>query len=723
MNGLPKSESDDVGTTSARDASPAFRALLIGIDFYYPNRLPNTAEYRSLLGCVSDVDRVEKLLRARIPMPYTIRKLVAPNVGIGQPGGPRSAWPTYANIKAELDRLLAETQPGDHVYIHYSGHGGRILTSFPDLKGRDGYDETLVPTDIGDTSTRNLRDLDIAYYLDALTTKNQATVSVVLDSCHSGGATRGDDVAPRCATGAPEGVDPTLDTTERPTGGVAPHDELCAAWQRLAATGSGRRAAIGTTWLPEARDYVLLAACRDVESALEVDAKGGRQGVLTTAFLEALDGLSADQTWKALYERVLAGVQSRFPSQTPQLLGQGARQVLGRQLRPVVSTVRVNEIDMAKGRVKLGAGQVTGTREGARFGIYLPETTNFTERDRRVGTAIVETTMAVESWAKLEEGAIASVKPGAPAVLEDVGEIALRRAVNLFHRDDLPPGTDQEQALGAVRDEIERGGRGFLELRTGRTPDYYQVAIDKDRRYEIWDASGKPVPNVGTVSVDAPEAARAVVDRLIHLLRYQTIQEVAAPFSGLKDMLRIELLAPPPEWSHDKPPLGGTVIEPSGDAYVMKPDAWVFVRVVNDSNSHVNVAIIDLGDDYGIRALEPAPPEGHLTPTRRYSTVAARKESLFALQFFLSEGRASSTDIIKIFATVGDTDYWWLLHTPIDEPVTRSLTTRDAAAHDALYRLREALDADENTEREVRPRSAPGEDWTARQFRVVTKRT
>ncbi|WP_437589435.1 caspase family protein [Sorangium sp. So ce1000] len=722
MNGQPNHEPDDAGTSSARDTSPTFRALLIGIDFYLPNRLPNDATYMSLRGCVSDVERMVDVLRARITLPLDITMLLARNLGGGEPGGPRSTWPTYDNMKGALDGLLARTQPGDPVYIHYSGHGGRVPTKFTNLKP-GGVDETLVPMDIGESLTRYLRDLDIAYYLDALTAKKQATVTVVLDSCHSGGATRGVDVAPRCATNAREGTDPTLDTTKRPTDGVAPDDELAAAWKRAEATGSGRRDVTTTTWLPEARDYVLLAACRDVETAIE-EREGGRpQGVLTTAFIEALKEPGDDQTWKTLYERVLALVHSKYPSQTPQLLGQGARQVFGSKLRPVVSTVRVNDVDVAKRKVKLGAGQVTGTPTGAKFGIYAPGTTDFTQLDRRVGAATVERMMAVESWASLEEGAaIESVKPGAPAVLEDVGSIELRRAVNLFHRDDLPPAIDQDRALGAVQAEIKEGGRGFLELVAGETP-YYQVALDKDSRYEIWDASGKPIPNVGTVAIDAPDAAKVVIDRLIHLLRYQTIQEVAAPLSGLKDRLRIELLAPPPEWSMDKPAQGGTVIEPSGGTYEMKPDAWVFVHVVNESSSPVNVAVIALGDDWGIRALEPPPPEGSMFPTRRYSTVDAKKESRFALQFFLSEGRASSTDVVKIFATVGDTDFLWLLHRPINDPVTRSLTTRDTAAHDALFRLREALDADENDQREVRPRSAPGEDWTATQFRIVTKRT
>ncbi|WP_437836637.1 caspase family protein [Sorangium sp. So ce1153] len=721
MNDHRDSGSDAREMSEPRSAGPTFRALLIGIDFYSKSSLENSATYVSLRGCVSDVDRVKKKLEARITLPHDIRTLLAPNVGEARPGGPESDLPTYKNMKAELDGLCARTQPGDHVFIHYSGHGGRVRTKCSRVKP-GGFDETLVPMDIGDGSPY-LRDLDLAYYLDKLTKEKQATVTVVLDSCHSGDATRGVNVAPRCATGARQGTDPTLDTTERPTDGVAPDDELCDAWMRLVATGNGRRDAVATTWLPEARDYVLLAACRDVETAIEERLEGDRSaGVLTTAFLQALDEIGKEQTWKVLYERVLASVHSKYPSQTPQLLGQGERQILGAELREVVSTARVNEIDEQNRKVKLSAGMVTGTPTGAKFGIYPPGTIDFTQPNLRVAVAVVDRMLAVESWASLEEGAdIRSVKLGAPALLEDLGSIALRRAVNLFHRDDLPPGIDQDQALGAVREQIERRGRGFLEVASTGTSDY-QVALNKDRRYEIWDPSGNPIQRVGTVAAFAPKAAETVVDRLIHLLRWQAILKVADPVSGLKDKLHIELLAPPPGWSESEPAVGGTVIHPEGGAYVIEPDAWVFVHVVNGSESPVNVAVIDLGEDWGIRALEPAPPEGHRTPTRRYTTVDARSDSRFALQFFLPQGRASSRDVIKVFATLRDTDFWWLLHTSIDTPVTRSLETRDTAANDALFRLREALDADENTLRDARPRSAPGEEWTARQIDVVTQR-
>ncbi|WP_437777224.1 caspase family protein [Sorangium sp. So ce1097] len=720
MEGEPNDEHDEAGTSSARDTGPTFRALLIGIDLYVPNRLPSDASYESLSGCVNDVGRVEDMLRARVTGPIEIKKLLSYSAGARPPDGTRSDsdWPTptYANMKAAFDALVARAQPGDQVYIHYSGHGGRVPTRFEDLKGAGRYDETLVPMDIGESSTRHLRDVDIAYYLDALTRKTQAIVTVVLDSCHSGGATRGVDVAPRCATGARAGADPTLDTTERPADGVAPDDELRAAWRRFTAAGAAPGAAAGTTWLPESSDYVLLAACRDDQSAAEVNIEGARRGVMTEAFLKALARLDKEQSWKTLYERVLAWVHSHYPTQTPQLLGRGERQVLGVELRQIAYTVTVIEIDETSRKVRLRAGRAMGIVKGSRFGIYGVGTTDFTQRDERVGAATVSEVTATESWAALDEDTpIARVELGAPAQLEDVGSVSLRRAVNLFRRDDLPAGIDQERSFDALRAAIETRGRGFLVLQTDGTP-YYQVAINHRDHYEIWDPLGKPMPNVGGVDVHKPNAAEHVVDRLLHILRYQTILEIEDPFSVLKDALRVELRAPPPGWSPGDWMQGGTVIEPSGDAYAVKLGTHTFVRVVNESDRRVNVVAIDLEEEWGIAAvMPPGPAFGY------YTAVDARKDVWFALEAILRPGRSSAVDVIKIFATVDDADFWWLLHPPIDQPITRSARTRSTAARNALFRLREALDADRNTERAVRVISQPGSDWTVRQFRLAVR--
>lgn len=127
------------------------------------------------------------------------------------------------------------------MYIHYSGHGGRATTTFPDLKGKEGIDEALVPTDIGNSEARYVRDVEIAPLLKAMVDKG-LIVTVVFDSCHSGGATRGNGKAVKRGTDS-------VDTAPRPTTSeVATHNELMATWQ---GAGTTRNVKPGSGWLLE----------------------------------------------------------------------------------------------------------------------------------------------------------------------------------------------------------------------------------------------------------------------------------------------------------------------------------------------------------------------------------------------------------------------------------------------------------------------------------------
>jgi hypothetical protein len=77
-------------------------------------------------GAVRDVLRVETFLGGGLGIaPERIRKLrISPSPG-STPPEPREMWPTYEAMVSALKRLAEEILPGDEVYIHYSGHGGR----------------------------------------------------------------------------------------------------------------------------------------------------------------------------------------------------------------------------------------------------------------------------------------------------------------------------------------------------------------------------------------------------------------------------------------------------------------------------------------------------------------------------------------------------------------------------------------------------------------------
>ena len=172
-------------------------ALLIGVDYYYAYPLPGNLAYRSLGGCVRDINKVYNFLTSRIQMdPATITKLTS-SIGNGGPVEAPADLPTYTNIVSAFQELTNKAKAGDQIYIQYSGHGGRTTTMFPALKGDGAFDEGLVPPDIGkpgDSNARYLRDVEIHNLVQRLVDK-EVILTVVFDCCHSGGATRNIDGA------------------------------------------------------------------------------------------------------------------------------------------------------------------------------------------------------------------------------------------------------------------------------------------------------------------------------------------------------------------------------------------------------------------------------------------------------------------------------------------------------------------------------------------------
>jgi Caspase domain len=152
-------------------------ALLVGINRY---------DYMSpqLEGCITDVNMQYNLLRYRYGF-------AAQDIRMLTTDGDASEQPTRANIlKAFEEHLIAQAKPGDVVVFHYSGHGGLMRDPQP-LDAQKIANGTLIPCD-GSMDKRN----DImgrTLFLLASQVQTDA-FTMVLDSCHSGGGTRGGGV-------------------------------------------------------------------------------------------------------------------------------------------------------------------------------------------------------------------------------------------------------------------------------------------------------------------------------------------------------------------------------------------------------------------------------------------------------------------------------------------------------------------------------------------------
>ena len=94
--------------------------------------------------------------------------------------------PTYTNILEAFKKLALSCEPGDAVWISFSGHGCRIL-DLPVNAEVEGYDEIIVPSDFkeGEKNNNVIRDTLIFSTLLSKIPKG-VTVTCVFDACDKG---------------------------------------------------------------------------------------------------------------------------------------------------------------------------------------------------------------------------------------------------------------------------------------------------------------------------------------------------------------------------------------------------------------------------------------------------------------------------------------------------------------------------------------------------------
>ncbi|MBE9114338.1 caspase family protein [Lusitaniella coriacea LEGE 07157] len=155
---------------------PRKLALLVGIDKY-----PNSSRFTALDGCVYDTKLQKALLMGRFGFQEEDIVILT------------DAQATREEIlKTFKSHLIEQAQPGDVVVFHFSGHGSRVFD--PNPISNDGRNSTFVPYNDRALTSQSVVDditghtLFLLRYILGQKTQN---ITFVLDSCHSGGGTRG----------------------------------------------------------------------------------------------------------------------------------------------------------------------------------------------------------------------------------------------------------------------------------------------------------------------------------------------------------------------------------------------------------------------------------------------------------------------------------------------------------------------------------------------------
>lgn len=259
-------------------------ALLVGIDAYQE-------PVRPLNGCKNDIQAFESFLKARVPNDLlSIRTLLD-----GQ-----------AERQAIIDGFrnhLQQASQEDLALFYFSGHGSQehAPKEFWHVES-DRLNETLVCYDSRLPGGYDLADKELALLIREVSDSG-AQIVVILDSCHSGNATRAFDV---------EGIRRAV-TDQR----TRPFDEYLKGSAANLSDSEGP----SSGWaIPTTGEHLLLAACRSDEFAREKPLdEGPHRGVFSYLLLEALAIEGRMPTYREAFKRVEAQVRSHVLHQTPQL--------------------------------------------------------------------------------------------------------------------------------------------------------------------------------------------------------------------------------------------------------------------------------------------------------------------------------------------------------------------------------------------------------------------
>ncbi|KAI1478350.1 caspase domain-containing protein [Daldinia eschscholtzii] len=551
-------------------------ALLIGVDKYEDPVINNLKrdingseiQYKDLHGAVSDVKRVrEHLLNYMQVDERHIRLLVTEprNAKIKDPASSNSK-PTYYNIKQALDWILHIAKKDDLVYFHYSGHGGQATTVFPDLKGSEGLDEALVPTDVNNGG-RYLRDVEMTLWLRKMVEKG-LVVTVVLDSCHSGSATRCTSTA-RCRD-IPQTYKSVLED-HLPSQFI---EEL--AYHGIESKGVQAKNMMRNYWLVEPRGYSLLAACLPRQSAWEDQDENGYHGILTHRMLDILRKYPSISMGD-LCRRIRTNIEFEKHDQTPIAGGTIDRSFFGNNLLPTTSHILVkgpSSIRIGE-NLKLGGGMLHDIFVGSEYDVVKVKHISWHKAD-----AIFMESLNSDT-----------VKPGHVAVLTKV-PTALQSLVYFALEADHRLADVFQEAL----ENIPVYHRAWLQVVHSDCWDLaFRIDVNNSGEFEIQERGSIVLADIAPPLVRLTPETPGWAERLFYRLRHIAIFNRVLGFKNffknpLHDAVKFEV---------ENPKKG-----PNGEVLVEHGDT-ISLRIENKWKDEIFCLILNLDTLFGITQFYP----------------------------------------------------------------------------------------------------------------------
>jgi len=597
--------------------------LLIGASTY-----PALEERFWLKGPANDIDLVQTYLLGNEVIPFE-----AEDVTVLADGIEGKEAPTLAAIRTAFRELAERVEPGDFVYLHFSGHGSQAPARDPDSE-LDGLDELFLPVDIGPWNDsvgeveNALVDDEIGELIGMLREKG-ADVWVVFDSCHSGTATRA----------APTGEDDEKMRKLEPGALGVPQETLADAQgtsRGLEADADPRDRADAPVAESEERaegegSFVAFFAAQTNETTPEKlmprSTKDRLQGVFTYTIFETL-AERPGITYRQLGQEILRKYSVKnLARSTPLFEGDLDGVVFG---SGETADVRQWPAEKGETKLRLKAGTLHGLAQGERLAVLASPADS---SEDAITYATVDSATTFGATATLEDG----------TTLEDIPRGAFLRkveaGVDLTLRVALPEGdgTPQEAmraAAEAITADGMLGGR-FAFVEPGEEADIRLAVIPESPRPDaIWilDGTGmvpvadgpagddpalnfSALPSVSTGDKSGEELAGVMTEQFAHIGKALNVLRIGAASAGNGLNVPVELHRA--RFDLD----AGAIVEGSrapldaGNVPRLIPGDTVGVRVENTTDGPLDINVLYVGADYSITFMD----KGRMQPGGIYN--------------------------------------------------------------------------------------------------------
>ncbi|KAI1505588.1 peptidase C14 [Biscogniauxia marginata] len=149
------------------------KALLIAINYF-------GTDYE-LKGCINDARNIRNFLVEERGFPSDSHDVVMLSDAPENEGTP--FYPTGANIVAAIRWLVTWNNPGDILWLSYSGHGSQIRNDGSDQLSE--YDDTICPIDFQENGQINS---ELLHRVIVSPMNPKCRLTILFDCCHSGSA-------------------------------------------------------------------------------------------------------------------------------------------------------------------------------------------------------------------------------------------------------------------------------------------------------------------------------------------------------------------------------------------------------------------------------------------------------------------------------------------------------------------------------------------------------